>query len=262
MKERNPLHIFGSVIKALFMRELVARISVGRTGLFWTFFEPFLQIFVFVSIHAAIRQYGGGQTSFNYIVFMASGFIPFNMFRAILSSSTGAFQANKGLFNYKQVKPIDTILARALVEMFFSLIIVLMFLAIGIFFKMEDIFPQNALMVFFGYVWLWVFSVAFGLLVAIGNTFFISVGKIVSISTFGLLIFSAVFYPLTSLPPVAQEILLYNPLVHFMEMIHGFYLEALDDRFVNYHYMLLWTIVPMFVGLWLYRMLEQRIVSE
>jgi len=85
---------------------------------------------------------------------------------------------------------------------------------------------------------------------------------VVSVSTFGLLFFSAVFYPVMALPPVAQDALLYNPLTHFMEMIHGFYMEALDDRFVNYRYMLLWTIVPLFMGLWLYRMLEQRIVSE
>ncbi len=251
-----------SVIKALFLRELATRISVGRTGLFWTFFEPFFQIFVFVAIHAAIREYGGGQTSFNYVVFMASGFIPFNMFRAILGSSSGAFQANKGLFSYKQVKPIDTIIARALVELFLSVIIIIMFLAIGIFFHVGDVFPKNIPMVFLGYMWLWVFSVALGLLVAVGSTFFVSIGKVVSISTFALLIFSGVFYPIMSLPPAAQDILLYNPLTHFMEMIHGFYLEALDDRFVNYHYMLLWTIVPLFIGLWLYRMLERRIVSE
>ena len=262
MKQRKPTFIFISVIKALFLRELDTRISAGRTGLFWTFFEPFFQIFVFVAIHAAIREYGGGQSSFNYVVFMASGFIPFNMFRAILNSSIGAFQANKGLFSYKQVKPIDTIIARALVELFLSVIIVMMFLAIGLFFHVGDVLPNNIPMVFLGYIWLWIFSVAFAILIAVGNTFFISVGKTVSISTFGLLLFSAVFYPLISLPPTVQDVLLYNPLTHFMEMIHGFYLEALDDRFVNYYYMLLWTILPLFMGLWFYRMLERRIVSE
>ena len=184
------------------------------------------------------------------------------MFRAILSSSAGAFQANKGLFSYKQVKPIDTIIARALVELFLSVIIIMMFLAIGIFLNIDNVFPDNTPMVFLGYMWLWVFSVSLGLLVSVGNTFFISVGKMVSISTFGLLFFSAVFYPVVSLPPAAQDALLYNPLTHFMEMIHGFYMEALDDRFVDYRYMLLWTIVPLFIGLWLYRMLERRIVSE
>ena len=262
MKERKPIFIFFAVIRALFLRELNTRISVGRTGLFWTFFEPFIQIFVLISMHAAIKQYSGSSTSFNYVVFMAVGFIPFNMFRSILGFSVGAFTANKSLFDYKQVKPIDTIIARALVQLFLTAIIVLMFLAIGAFFHYDNVLPKNTLMVVVGYIWLWIFSVAVSIPFAIGNTFFVSIGKIVSLSTFVLLIFSAVFFPIVTLPPVAQEILLYNPLTHFMEMIHGFYLTELDDRFVDYRFILLWTLVPLSTGIWLYSKLEQRIVSR
>ncbi len=77
-----------------------------------------------------------------------------------------------------------------------------------------------------------------------------------------LLIGSAVFFPIISLPPAAQEILLYNPLVHFMEMIHGYYMVELDTHFVDYHYMLMWTIVPLFMAMWLYTKLQERIISE
>jgi len=59
-----------------------------------------------------------------------------------------------------------------------------------------------------------------------------------------------------------KEILLYNPLVHFMEMIHGNYIYELDDRFVDYKYMLLWTIIPLFMGMSLYMKLEKRIISQ
>ncbi len=99
-------------------------------------------------------------------------------------------------------------------------------------------------------------------MVAIGSTFFDSISKIIGILSFGLMIFSAVFFPLISIPPEAQEVLLYNPLVHFMEMIHGYYIPELDDRFVDYRYMALWTITPLFMGTWLYIKLEKRIISE
>jgi len=261
MSTRTPKHIFLSVIRALFLRELEMRFSVGRTGLFWTFFEPFLQILLFVWIHYIIKSMGGGHFSFNYTVFIASGFIPFNMFRAILSSSSGAFIANKGLFAYRQIKPIDTIIARALVELFLTAIIIVMFLFISLMLGVEDFLPKNTAASLLALLWLWVFSTSIGILVAIGNVFFISVGKLVSISTFALLIFSAVFFPIISLSPSGQEILLYNPLTHFMEMIHGYYVIGLDDRFVDYRYMLLWTLAPLFVGIWLYSLLAKRIVS-
>lgn len=258
---RKPLQIFSAVIKALFLRELNMRMSVGKAGLFWTFFEPFAQVAMFILIRIVIVGSSGVDTSYDIAVFMASGFIAFNMFRSILSSSTGAFSANKGLFAYKQVKPIDTIIARVMVEMFITGIIILLFLFVGFVFQYE-LKPENLVLVAAGYVWLVVFSFAVGLVVGIGNTFYLSIGKFVGIFSFLLMIASAVFFPIVSLPPEAQEILLYNPLVHFMEMIHGAYLYEFDDYFVDYIYMLKWTITPLFIGMWLYMRLEKRIISE
>ena len=264
MTARKPLQIFFAVEKALFLRELNTRISIGKAGLFWTFLEPFFQIFMFVSIRVAIVSSAGGAGSgsnYDMGIFMASGFIAFNMYKSILSGATGAFSANKALFSYKQVKPIDTIIGRLLLDVFLTSIIVLIFLAFGFFFQ-YNIAPENLLMVVFGYLWLLLFSFSVGLVVAIGNTFFVSVGKFVGILSLPLLIMSAVFFPMVKLPPAAQEILLYNPLAHFMEMIHAYYIYELDDRFVDYQYMLLWTIIPLFIGMWLYRRLEKRIISE
>ena len=262
MKPRKPLKVFFSVIKALFLRELEMRMSVGKSGLFWTFAEPFLQVFVFVSIHAAITKLNGHTSStYEPTVFMAVGFIAYNMFKNILTSSLGAFEANKGLFNYKQVKPIDTIIARALVNLFFTIIIYFLFLIIGFLLHIDNLLPKNPIMVFVGFIWLFIFSIGIGLLAAIGNSFYISIGKFINSISFVLLIGSAIFFPIVSLPSFAQKFFLYNPLVHFMEMIHGYYLYGLDDRFVDYKYMALWTIVPLFIGLWLYVRLERRIIS-
>jgi capsular polysaccharide transport system permease protein len=193
---------------------------------------------------------------------MASGFIAFNMFKHILSKSTGAFTANKGLFVYKQVKPIDTIIARVLIELFLTTLIMSIFLFIGFIFDYDNTIPKNILMVGLGYLWVVIFSFSIGLVIGIGNTFFMSIGKFISIISFALLIFSAIFYPIISLPPAAQEMLLYNPLVHFMEMIHGFWLDELDTQFVDYLYMLEWTLVPLLIGIWLYYRLEKRIISQ
>jgi len=265
MTLRSPLKIFFAVERALFLREMDMKISVGKSGLFWTFVEPFMQVFIFIAIRVAILSHtgnSGGGSGYDPAVFMASGFIAFNLFKNILSSSTGAFTANKGLFAYKQVKPVDTLLARVLVNLFLTSIVFILFLIIGFLLGYTDLLPKNPLMVLLGLFWLVIFSIGMGLLAAVGNTFFISVGKFLGIISFALLIFSAVFFPIVSLPPLAQDLLLYNPLVHFMEMIHGYYLHGLDDRFVDYTYMLYWTIIPLFLGLWFYQKLEKRIISE
>jgi len=261
LSRRTPLKIFIAVQKALFFRELGMKTSIGRLGFFWLFFEPFAQIAFFIMIRVVLIESRGGASNFDYVVFMASGFIAFNMFKNILSGSTGAFSANKGLLNYKQVKPVDTILGRILLQIFLTSMIVIIFLFIGFIFEYQ-IEAQNILLVSIGYGWLLIFSFSVSILVAVGNTFFTGIGKIIGIFSFGLLIFSAVFYPLISLPPFAQEILLYNPLVHFMEMIHAAYIPELDDRFVDYRYMFLWTVTPLFLGIWLYSKLERKIISK
>ncbi len=232
---------------------------MGKAGLFWTFFQPFMQVALFVILRGFIL--GGGSENYDVATFMASGFIAFNMFRDTLSGSTNAFIANKQLFIYKQVKPIDTILARLLKTMFITSIIVLMFLFIGFFFQYGNIAPQNILMVFLGYLWLIVFSISVSLVAAIGSAFYISIGRVIGIMSFALLLGSAVFFPIISVPAEYQEYFLYNPLVHFMEMIHAAYIPELDDRFVDYQFMMYWTVVPMFIGAWLYQKLEKRIIS-
>jgi len=234
------------------------RFTQSKSGLFWTFFQPFLQIVIFVTIKSFF--WGSGRDNFDYSVFLALNFIAFNMFKAIVKGSIGAFNANRALFNYKQVKPIDTIIARGLVEIFITGIIILIFLFIGYYFDygMEG---KNVAMVVAGYLWLIVFSFSLGLLAAVGNAFFDSIGKTVGMTLMILMFMSAVFYTVESLPVEMREPILYNPLTHFMEMIHGYYFDALDDGYVDYHYMTMWTILLLFSGLWLYKKAEERIIS-
>ncbi len=253
------MFVFFSVQKALFLREMNTQFSTSRLGIFWTFFQPFMQVVSFILVKMFI--FGRGDEHYDYAVFLALNFTAFNMFNGILNKSIGAFETNKALFSYKQVKPIDTIIARSLVEIFMTGIIYSIFFFLGYYFDfgMEG---KNIFMVGVGLIWLIVFSFSFGLVVAIGNTFYKSVGKTVKIFTFGLMIMSAVFYPVESLPPEAQALIVYNPLANFMEIIHGFYFNALDDRFVDYTYIGIWTITLLYVGTWLYQRLEKKIISE
>ncbi len=258
MIARKPLQIFLAVQKALFLRELGMRFSVSKSGLFWTFFEPFMQVLVMVLIKVVL--FGKAGDNFDFAAFLALNFTAYNMFRNILTKSMGSFTANKGLFVYKQVKPIDTIIARVMVEVFITGIIILSFIAIGIYFDF-DLNIQNLPMVAFGFAWLVLFSFALGLFVAVSNTFYPSIGRSINIIMTFIMFGSAVFYTIEMIPAQIQTLLLYNPLTHFMEMIHGHYFLVLDDRFVNYNYMLLWTLTLLYTGLWFYRRLEERIIS-
>ena len=258
MLQRSSFQIFLAVQKALFLREFSMRFSVSKTGLFWTFFEPFIQVFVMVLIKVVL--FGRESENFDFAVFLALNFIAFNLFKHIIIKSMGAFTANKALFVYKQVKPIDTIIARTMVEVFITGVIIVFFLFIGVYFNF-NLTVKNLPMVALGFLLLIAFAISLGVFLAVANRFYSSIGKTISILMTFMMFSSALFYTVEMLPFALQSLILYNPLVHFIEMIHGFYFYALDDKFVNYNYMLLWILIPLYLGLWLYKKLEERIIS-
>lgn len=67
----------------------------------------------------------------DYGVFLASGFIAYNLFKNIVTHAMGAFESNQALFLYAQVKPIHTIFARVLVEFLVFIFVSIFFLTIG-----------------------------------------------------------------------------------------------------------------------------------
>ena len=257
MKGRSSWQVQKSVIYALFLREVAVRFSAGKLGYFWVIFEPLMQIFIFVLVKMLLF---GSKSPLDYSVFITIGFVAFNLFRHILDRSMSAFAGNKGLYAYKQVKPIDGLLARILVEILISMVIVSIFVAVGLYLD-RDMNVQNLGMVIFGFLWLVVFSFGFGLFISVIGIFFDSFLKVVKLVLSPLMFVSAVFYSMQNMPQALQQLLYYNPLAHFIEMIHDNYFYVLNDSFIDYEYMLIWTIVPLYIGLWLYRKLEKGIIS-
>lgn len=255
-QKRTSWQIFKAVHYALVMREVQTRFGSTKMGYFWALVDPMIMVLFF----ATIRTYlGTDSSSYDYAVFLATGMVPFNFFRMMMTQSTGAFEANRGLFVYKQVKPFDTIFARFGLEVFILLMVTLAFIFIGFYFGF-DMKVKNINGVIFAEVWLLIFTFGISILFAVLGTFFNLIKKIVGFMSMPLFFISGLFFTAESLPPNIRELMLYNPLLHFIEMIHGNYFAALNTNFVDYRYMVLWTIVPFFAGIWLYSRAERRIV--
>lgn len=52
----------------------------------------------------------------SFPIFLVNGIIPYFIFSDIAIRSLKSIEANKGLFNYRPVKPVDTVVARTLLE--------------------------------------------------------------------------------------------------------------------------------------------------
>lgn len=259
MKKRSSLKIFFSVVNALLLREIQTRFGSRKLGYFWAVLEPMSGIIVFATIKELLHP--NAMPGIDYPVFLASGFVAYFMFKNIVIKNMNSFSANKGLFVYKQVKPFDTIVSRALLEFFLTVIILILFLFIGWYLNF-DIVPKNILMVIFAYIWFAFFGFSLGILFAVFGFFFENFSKIINLLFLPLFFMSALFYTLDSLPPIVRKILLLNPIVNFEEMIHSNYFDGLSNQYYNITYMVLWTIIPLSLGLWLYKKSERNIIMS
>ena len=243
----------------MLLREIQTRFGSKKLGYFWAVVEPMSTIIVFAIIKELLHP--NAMPGIDYPVFLASGFIAYYMFKNIVIKSMDSFNANKALFVYKQVKPFDTIIARAIVEISLTAIIILLFLFIGWYLGL-DLECKNILGVILGYLWFALFGISLGVLFAVLGFFYENFKKIINLMFLPLFFISALFYTLDSLPPIVRGILFFNPIVHFEEMIHGNYFYGLHTNYVNYTYIVLWTLIPLFFGLWLYKKGERKIIMS
>lgn len=96
-------------------REIRTRFGKFRLGYLWAILEPASHLLILLGIFSYIMHRTMPDISFP--IFLINGLIPF-YFSNISRRSVGAIEANQGLFNYRPVKPIDTIIARTLLESF------------------------------------------------------------------------------------------------------------------------------------------------
>lgn len=258
MIKRSAFSIFKSVIIALFLREVQTRFGTKRLGYVWAIVDPFTQIIVFSLIKTAV--YDNSMPGIDYPVFLASGFLAYNFFKAVMLGSMSAFQANKALFNYKQVKPFDTIIARFILEFLIVSVAILIFIGVGLYFEL-DVAVKDFNMVLFTFLWLGIFAFGIGVLFSVLAAFYETFTKIIGFITLPLFFLSGLLYTVDSLPQFARDIIIYNPVIHFIEMIHGNYFMPLDTQYVDYQYMIFWTLIPLFIGLYFYTKSEKKILS-
>jgi capsular polysaccharide transport system permease protein len=257
--KRPAFSIFSLVVNALFLREIQTRFGTQKLGYLWAMVDPLAQIVVFSVIKMAVAD--GVNLGYDVPVFLATSFLAYNFFKAVVNGSMGAFDANSALFSYKQVKPFDTTVSRFLVEFLILTMATLLLIVIGLYIGF-DIVVDEFNMVIFAVMWLGLLAFSWGLFFAVMASFFANFKKVVSLLMLPLFFLSGLFYTVESLPVLIQEYIVYNPIIHFIELIHGSFFKVLDTRFVNYEYMMLWTFIPLFLGLWFYTKSEEKIISS
>ncbi len=260
MKARSALSIQRDVIFAIFLREMNARFRSYTFGNVWIILDPIIMIMVFIALFG-LR----GRGEFGYAepaVFIAAAYVPFRMlWQNTLRQNMGADKSVKGLLGFRQVRLFDLFMARTIVEggiyIVAGIVIVALLMWVGF-----DAMPSDLLATLFYSSLLWLFAAFFGILACVVASFAREVQKLIGLLTLPLLFLSAVFYPMTMIPPEYQRMLAKNPLVHANELIREAWLENYISPVADLGNLAAWILCTAAIAVASYRLRWQRMLAR
>ena len=256
---RSGLEVQQAVIKALFMREIKTRFGKYRLGYLWAVLEPAAHLMVMVGIFGYVMH--RTMPDISYHVFLVNGIIPYFIFSDVTNRSISAIEANQGLFNYRPVKPIDTVIARSLLEFFIYLFVYVTLMTI-LWMLGEDIIFPNVTMLILIWGLLLIFSASIGVIFMVIGNLFPETEKFLPIIIKPFYFISCVMFPLHAVPKDYWGFLLWNPIVHIVELTRGTVVTGYSSEEVSLNYLFIVTLVVLFIGVILYEYREEKMLTS
>ncbi|HHZ9506553.1 TPA: ABC transporter permease [Escherichia coli] len=256
---RSGLEVQQAAVKALFLREIKTRFGKYRLGYLWAILEPAAHLMILLAVFGFIMHRTMPDISFP--VFLLNGIIPYFLFSNIAVRSVGAIAANQGLFNYRPVKPIDTIIARALLEtVIYVAVYILLMTVVGLAGEQFEI--TNLLSLACTWFVLVIFSCGIGMIFMVMGKTIPETEKFLPIFIKPLYFISCIMFPLHAIPKEYWPYLLWNPLVHVVELSRSSVVAGYVSQGVSLNYLALCSLVVFFMGLALYRNREEAMLTS
>ena len=257
---RNPLSVSFAVWRAIFLREALDRLFDMRAAWFWLLAEPVMHIAFIAFAMGAMRVRTVGNA--DVVVWIMLGMLAFFLFRRTAVQVTYAVDSNRPLFAYRQVKPFDPAIARAVLEAFLMVIIAAIILFAAAFFE-HDSFPVDVALVGYALFGLWLFGLGYGLIASVLMELVPEMEHVLKILMMPLYLISGVIMPIASLPLPYRDILMINPIAHGLELVRlGFFPYYHHVPSLSLAYLYAWAVVSVFLGLILYRRFAVHLVMR
>lgn len=233
-------------VMALILREMSTRYGRTPGGYAWAILEPLGAIMVLTLGFSLIMRTPPLGTSF--ILFYASGYMPFSLYLNVSGAVGRAINFSKPLLQYPAVTWLDAVLARFLLNSLTGILVTILLLT-GILAVIDSRTVLDLPPV--------VEAMAMGMLLGLGvgvlncgiMGLFPLWTMIWSIATRPLFIASGIFFLYDTMPPLAQNILWYNPLMHITGLMRTGFYPTYTASYVNHIYVLGVSLALLAMGL-------------
>lgn len=244
------------VIHALLLREVKTRFGEHHLGYGWALLEPLMWVGILMAFTFTV-----GRTApygLPILDFFVTGIVPFLAFRNTVSRASAGISGNAGLLLFPQVRPLDLVGARVLLETVTYFIVFVLLLAVAVWtrgaFVVDDLLETVT-----GFALTTALGCGLGLVFCGLSVFTPTIERIQGPLMRPFFWTSAVFYSADAVPSALRPVILLNPLTHCIEMVRDGWFPGYAARGVNPAYPAFWVLVLWFFGLSLERVARRRL---
>ena len=244
------------VVHALALRETRTRFGAHQLGYVWALLEPMFWIGTFWGLFLVVgREAPNGM---GIIPFMATGVLPYDMCMKTAEKGSQAINGNRALLFYPHVHTLDLILARGVLEIA-TLTVVLLLITGGHALATGGFEIDSALTVASGIGLAGLFGMSLGLVLCSLSVMTNAVDRIKGPLFRPLFWISGLFFTANGLPNSVREFMLYNPILHCVEIVRDGWFPSYHARHADPGYVGVWIVVLAFVGLTLERKVRSKV---
>ena len=255
MELAQALQVQSRVVYALILRETRSRYGNSKLGFFWALFEPFAHIAVFMTIFSALGRAIPIGDSMG--VFILTGIAPWLLFNNIVTGIMGGVDGNRPLLGYPQVMPMDTMIARILLESSTIIIIFLLFMGLALNFGFT-IEIDDVLMMMSSAGILVVLAAGVGMINAAIKLYYPSYATIYSAFSRPFYFMSGIFFTADFLSPEVLGLIDFNPILHMVEWFRSGFYRSFNSEFYDINYVITTTLIIFIIGLMAERATRKR----
>ena len=238
------------VIAALVMRGMGTRNGRSSGGYLWAVLEPLGGILLLSIVFGLMLRAPPLGNSF--ILFYATGVVPFRLYGAMANQVSTAINSNRGLLAYPVVNPLDAVFAKFLLTfMTDALVATAIFGGIALFSDADIAFdPARAATAFLLAA---LMGLGVGTLNCVLFGFFPTWRNVWAVVSRPLFLLSGIFYLFEGVPRSVQGYLWWNPMIHVTGMMRSGFFGSYHADWASPGYVLTVAAALFLVGGWLLR---------
>lgn len=255
----DSLRVEARVLGALFLREALTRYGRHNIGFLWLFVEPMLFTLGVAALWTATKSAHGSDLPI--VAFALTGYSSVLLWRNMPGRCIGALWGNLSLLYHRNIKVMDVYLSRLMLEFGGATI---SFTGLSIVFMSFGLLkpPEDVLQVVGGWLIIAWFGAALAIWLGALSHFSELVDKLWHPASYLLFPLSGAAFMVDALPKAAQEIVLWIPMVHGVEIVREGYFGNRAKAHYDLGYVLPLCLVMSGFALLQVRKLANRVVPE